>query len=272
MSRDYYSGIWALEADTRLAALAPCRVLLFCGTRTISLRRVFWTAARAWRDKARCDAAERGWRFQGSLRGAGSGRGRFLTAGALSFCEIALCCFRVRSATLPFLGGGNFTPARRAFEWPIAIACFADAAPCFPSRMCSISSRTNSPTWVEGALLSSSPFRALSRVLSSSGMTGGFAAAKNCGYVSGASVSYLSRPAPAQDSAKGFRRRRLWRRWAGSWLRNWIWTGAGFINSARIQSPKRKPCLLRAWDRVGNPVALDQWLRAVTTPRGSTAP
>jgi hypothetical protein len=32
-------------------------------------------------------------------------------------------------------GGGSFTPARRAFESPMAIACFADRAPCLPSRM-----------------------------------------------------------------------------------------------------------------------------------------
>lgn len=32
-------------------------------------------------------------------------------------------------------GGGSFTPARRAFESPMAMACFADRAPCLPSRM-----------------------------------------------------------------------------------------------------------------------------------------
>jgi hypothetical protein len=31
-------------------------------------------------------------------------------------------------------GGGSFTPARRAFESPIAVACFDERAPCFPSR------------------------------------------------------------------------------------------------------------------------------------------
>jgi hypothetical protein len=36
-------------------------------------------------------------------------------------------------------GGGSFTPARRAFDNPIAIACFVDRAPCLPSRTCSIS-------------------------------------------------------------------------------------------------------------------------------------
>jgi hypothetical protein len=45
----------------------------------------------------------------------------------------------------PRLGGGNFTPARRALERPIAIACSGERAPCWPSRICSISSRTNSP-------------------------------------------------------------------------------------------------------------------------------
>jgi hypothetical protein len=32
----------------------------------------------------------------------------------------------------PFLGGLSFTPARRAFDNPIAIACFVERAPCFP--------------------------------------------------------------------------------------------------------------------------------------------
>jgi hypothetical protein len=31
-------------------------------------------------------------------------------------------------------GDGRSTPARRALDNPIAIACFADRAPCFPSR------------------------------------------------------------------------------------------------------------------------------------------
>jgi hypothetical protein len=48
------------------------------------------------------------------------------------------------------LGGESFTPARRAFDSPIAIACFVDRAPCFPSRTWCISSRTNSPAWVVG--------------------------------------------------------------------------------------------------------------------------
>src|SRR5262249_37933794 len=61
-------------------------------------------------------------------------------------------------------GGGSFTPARRALESPMAIACLVERAPCFPSRMCSIVSRTNSPAWVEGALPSRFALRARSIV------------------------------------------------------------------------------------------------------------
>src|SRR6266566_4127028 len=59
---------------------------------------------------------------------------------------------RVRSLVLPFLGGGRSTPARRALDRPIAIACFVDRAPCLPSRTWCISSRTNSPACVVGDL------------------------------------------------------------------------------------------------------------------------
>jgi len=52
------------------------------------------------------------------------------------------------------------TPARRAFDKPIAIACFVDRAPCFPSRTWCISSRTNSPACVDGALPARLSFRA----------------------------------------------------------------------------------------------------------------
>jgi len=48
---------------------------------------------------------------------------------------------------LPRLSGMS-TPARRASDRPIAIACFAFFAPCLPARMRSISSFTNSPACV----------------------------------------------------------------------------------------------------------------------------
>lgn len=42
---------------------------------------------------------------------------------------------RVLADVLPFGGAGRGTPALRAFDNPIAIACSGDRAPCFPSRM-----------------------------------------------------------------------------------------------------------------------------------------
>lgn len=47
---------------------------------------------------------------------------------------------------------GTATPAWRAFERPIATACFAFFTPCLPSRTWWTSSRTNSPAWVLGFL------------------------------------------------------------------------------------------------------------------------
>src|SRR4029078_2067212 len=71
-------------------------------------------------------------------------------------------CSRVSADA--FFGGGNSTPARRALDRPIAIACFVERAPCLPSRMCSISSRTNSPACVVGAFPSCFALRARSTV------------------------------------------------------------------------------------------------------------
>ena len=65
---------------------------------------------------------------------------------------------------LPAGGGFNATPARRAFDNPIATACFADRTPCLPSRTWSISSFTNAPACVPGALPSRFASRARSMV------------------------------------------------------------------------------------------------------------
>src|SRR5690606_13477747 len=64
----------------------------------------------------------------------------------------------------PPFGGGRSTPSRRAFERPIAIACFGDRAPCLPSRTWWISSRTNSPACVDADFPSAFLRRARSRV------------------------------------------------------------------------------------------------------------
>src|SRR4051812_33868771 len=61
---------------------------------------------------------------------------------------------------LPLPASG--TPARRALDRPMAIACLVERAPCLPLRMSSISSRTNSPATVLLLL----PCRALRRARS----------------------------------------------------------------------------------------------------------
>jgi hypothetical protein len=66
--------------------------------------------------------------------------------------ESAAAFWRVPALAVPAFGCFSATPARRAFDKPIAIACFADFTPCLPSRTWSISSFTNSPAWVPGDL------------------------------------------------------------------------------------------------------------------------
>lgn len=70
-------------------------------------------------------------------------------AGLRCSCEAASSCaaFFFVALLAVFLGFA-FTPARRAFDKPMAIACLVERAPCLPSRTCSISSRTYSPACV----------------------------------------------------------------------------------------------------------------------------
>jgi len=88
-----------------------------------------------------------------------------LTEGLLVARELVFL-----DAPLAFAGGGIFIPAFRAFDNPMAIACLAFRTPCFPSLTWSISSRTNSPAWVEGDLPSRASSRARIKV-SFSGIT-----------------------------------------------------------------------------------------------------
>ena len=101
-------------------------------------------------ERLRCDAAECPSRFSAPS----TARERVLDVARRPperpFCVSRLACLRVRADVFPRFGTGNFTPARRAFERPMAIACCGDRAPCFPSRTWCISSRTNSPACVLG--------------------------------------------------------------------------------------------------------------------------
>src|SRR5947207_11276361 len=103
-----------------------------------------WRATRlACLDNAGFDADRRLSRLSARFVARARFREGFLRLLALPFAKSRFAWRFVRS--LPRFGGGNFTPARLALERPIAMACSGDRAPCSPSRMCSISSRTNSP-------------------------------------------------------------------------------------------------------------------------------
>ena len=119
----------------------------------------------ACRDSAFFDADRRLSRFSARLVARERFREGFLRRPERPFARSRFAWRFVRA--LPRFGGGNFTPARRAFDKPMAIACSGDRAPCSPSRMCSISSRTNSPACVEGDFPSRSSSRALSIACSS---------------------------------------------------------------------------------------------------------
>jgi hypothetical protein len=122
-----------------------------------------------WRDIAPCDAAERPSRSS-AARVACERRRDTPFFPFLPRARSRFALRRVRAGTVPFSGGGRSTPARRAFDSPMAIACFGERAPCLPSRMCSNSSRTNSPACVLGALPLRRSAASLPRVLRS-GMT-----------------------------------------------------------------------------------------------------
>jgi len=101
----------------------------------------------AWRDSAFRDTTLRRSRF--SVRRTARER--------LAEVRLRLPPARDALAALLFvdrfaLAGGrpSFTPERRAFDNPIAMACLVDRAPCLPSRTWWISSRTNAPACVDG--------------------------------------------------------------------------------------------------------------------------
>lgn len=143
----------------------------------------FADAERCWRvrfsaalfaccESALCDAAERGSFFNAfNLARERVGEVCRLERGCCPFSKSRCALRRLFSETLPRLGGGSFTPARRASERPMAIACFAERAPCFPWRMWRISSRTNSPACVEAGFPCALSLRAFLSVCFSGIMT-----------------------------------------------------------------------------------------------------
>src|SRR6185295_17926822 len=124
----------------------------------------------ACRESADRETERRGSRF--SARETARPRRRDGDLGFRFFCPTSYARLAERRVLLdvrPFFGGLSGTPARRALDNPMAIACLAERAPCLPSRTCSISSRTNSPAWVDGDFPSRASSRARS-IVSCSGI------------------------------------------------------------------------------------------------------
>jgi hypothetical protein len=122
----------------------------------------------AWRDNTLREADLRLSRFSAPLTARERRREGFRRRALRPFARSRLAWRLVRA--LPRFGGRSFTPARRALDKPMAMACSGDRAPCLPSRMCSISSRTNSPACVDGDKPRCWSSRARS-IVSSSGIT-----------------------------------------------------------------------------------------------------
>lgn len=87
----------------------------------------------AWRASAVCDAAACGSFFSAlSVLRERAGDG---ACGCFARSVSRAACLRTAFEVVRGFGAFSFTPARRAFDKPMAIACFADRAPCLPSRM-----------------------------------------------------------------------------------------------------------------------------------------
>ena len=89
---------------------------------------------RAWRESARVEAADAPSRRSAFKEALDRRAEDFLVRRCPAFKSRFAAC-KVSLDTLPFFGGFRSTPARRAFERPIAMACLAERAPCFPSRI-----------------------------------------------------------------------------------------------------------------------------------------
>jgi hypothetical protein len=88
-------------------------------------------ADEAWRDSALREAALRPSRFSARRTARDRRLDTRVRRRDARLADSAL--FRVVDLA-PRPGGGNFTPDRRAFDSPMAIACLVERAPCFPSR------------------------------------------------------------------------------------------------------------------------------------------
>jgi hypothetical protein len=123
-----------LAAAERSAGPLVRTAFLAAADRSARVR--FAAAVRVCLAKARGEAALRPSRSRARVVARERFADGVLFAGApwpLAYAREALR--RVFSDTVPFFGGGRSTPARRAFDSPMAMACFEDRAPCLPCLM-----------------------------------------------------------------------------------------------------------------------------------------
>jgi hypothetical protein len=90
----------------------------------------FAAAALVWRESEDLLAVPRGSR----LRARSVAWERFLETLRTGCSPARSSCAAFSRTEAEPLGGGSFTPARRALESPIAMACYGDRTPCLPSR------------------------------------------------------------------------------------------------------------------------------------------
>jgi hypothetical protein len=143
-----------------------CLGRLFCSTRPAFARAALGGGS-GLPGQGRCRGALFGFAFESGGGGTRAFSRRFGFRGTLGGILLSLTAGGLRG--FRGIGRGQLNPARRALDRPMAIACLGERALCLPSRTCSISSRTNSPAWVEGAFPSAASRRARRKV-SCSGM------------------------------------------------------------------------------------------------------
>jgi hypothetical protein len=129
LCRDLVRAAFFAAAERPLAPLVRT-ALRAAAERDVALRRL--AARLACCDSALREPELRGSRFSACLTARETrGRRRVLRRPwPASYAYLALR--RVRALAFPFPGGGRSTPARRASERPIAMACCGDLAPCSP--------------------------------------------------------------------------------------------------------------------------------------------
>ena len=126
----------AFDVFRRTRETVPCTRLRVCAALRAEAERLVTPRrreiVRIVREIVRDDAAPRPSRFSAPSVARARRRDTFRRPPATR--DDSRCAWRFIFDD-PRFGGRNRTPARRAFDKPMAIACRDERAPCFPSRM-----------------------------------------------------------------------------------------------------------------------------------------